>query len=403
MPLISIEEAIEEFRQGKFLIIVDDAKRENEGDLTIAAEAVTAEAINFMITNARGMLCVPVTRDCLERLNIPMMAKDESEAIHGTAYAMSIDYLKDNTTGISAYDRAATIRALLDPTARPEDFAQPGHTFPLRYCEGGVLARPGHTEASVDLARLAGMQPAAAICEVTNQNGTMARMPDLEDFSREHGINLISIAQLIAHRRRTEKLAERVGEARLPTQYADFTIYGYRSRYGSEQHAALVLGSWEPEEAVLVRIHSQCSTGDVFGSLRCDCGAQVEHALQAIAEEGKGVFIYMGQEGRGIGLHNKILSYHLQDDGLDTVEANEQLGFEPDPRSYSLGAQILVDLGVRRLRLMTNNPRKITGLSGHGLEIVERIPAPVKLTKENRKYLKAKHEKLGHIFSVDDG
>ena len=403
MPLISIEEAIEEFKQGKFLIIVDDAKRENEGDLTIAAEAVTPEAINFMITNARGMLCAPVTQDCLERLKIPMMAKEGTEAIHGTAYAMSVDYLKDNTTGISAHDRAATIRALLDPNTTPEDFAQPGHTFPLRYCEGGVLARPGHTEASIDLAKLAGLKPAAAICEVTNPDGTMARMADLEVFSREHGINLISIAQLIAYRRRMEKLAVRVGEARLPTKYADFTIYGYKSRYGGEEHAALVLGSWKPDEAVLVRIHSQCSTGEVFGSLRCDCGHQVGHALQAIANQGKGVFIYMGQEGRGIGLHNKILSYRLQDNGLDTVEANERLGFEPDPRSYSLGAQILVDLGVRKLRLLTNNPRKITGLSGYGLEVVERIPAPVKQTKENQKYLKAKHEKLGHIISVDDG
>ena len=403
MPLISIEEAIEEFRQGKFLIVVDDAKRENEGDLTIAADAVTAESINFMITNARGMLCAPVTRECLERLKIPMMAKGEAEAIHGTAYAMSIDYVKDNTTGISAYDRAATIKALLDPDVTPEDFAQPGHTFPLRYCEGGVLARPGHTEASIDLARLAGLKPAAAICEVTNADGTMARLADLEAFSREHDINLISIAQLIAYRNRTESLAVRVGEAKMPTKYGDFTIYGYRSRYGNEEHTALVHGSWEPDETVLVRIHSRCLTGDVFGSLRCDCGHQVEHALEAIAEEGRGVLVYMGQEGRGIGLHNKILSYHLQDDGLDTVEANERLGFEADPRSYSLGAQILVDLGVRRLRLLTNNPRKITGLAGYGLEVVERIPAPVKQTKENQKYLKAKHEKLGHIISVDDG
>ncbi len=403
MPLISIEEAIEEYRQGKFLIIVDDANRENEGDLTIAADAVTPEAINFMITNARGMLCAPVTRDVLERLKIPMMAKGEAEAIHGTAYAMSIDYLKDNTTGISAYDRASTIQAMIDPEATPEDFAQPGHTFPLRYCEGGVLVRPGHTEASIDLAVLAGLKPAAAICEVTKADGTMARLADLEEFSREHGINLISIAQLVAYRNRTERLAVRVGEAKMPTKYGDFNIYGYRSRFGDEEHTALVLGNWEPDEAVLVRIHSRCLTGDVFGSLRCDCGHQVGHALEAIAEEGKGVFVYMGQEGRGIGLHNKILSYHLQDDGLDTVEANEQLGFEADLRSYGMGAQILVDLGVRKLRLLTNNPRKITGLAGYGLEVVERIPALVKQTKENQRYLKAKHEKLGHIISVDDG
>ena len=401
MALVSIEEAIEEFRQGKFLIIVDDAKRENEGDLTIAAEAVTPETINFMIKHARGLLCMPVAAEYVDRLNIPMMTESRDKTIHGTAYTMSIDHLKDNTTGISAYDRAATVKAVIDPDSRPEDFAQPGHTFPLKYTEGGVLVRPGHTEASVDLARLAKMKPAAVICEIMNQDGTMARMPDLESFSREHGIGVISIAQLISYRRRTEKLAQRVGEAKLPTKYGEFTVFGYKSAHDEEQHMALVQGKWRADESVLVRMHSQCLTGDVFGSLRCDCGQQVEQALKAISSEGKGVFIYMRQEGRGIGLHNKILSYHLQDDGLDTVEANEKLGFEADPRNYSIGAHILVDLGVRKMRLLTNNPQKIIGLGGFGLEIVERVPMQVKMTEENRKYLEAKHEKLGHIISLE--
>ena len=401
MALVSIEEAIEEFRQGKFLIIVDDAKRENEGDLTIAAEAVTPETINFMIKHARGLLCMPVAAEYVDRLNIPMMTESRDKTIHGTAYTMSIDHLKDNTTGISAYDRAATVKAVINPDSRPEDFAQPGHTFPLKYTDGGVLVRPGHTEASVDLAKLANMKPAAVICEIMNQDGTMARMPDLESFSRKHGISVISIAQLISYRRRTEKLAQKVGEAKLPTKYGEFTVFGYKSAHDEEQHMALVQGEWNSDESVLVRMHSQCLTGDVFGSKRCDCGQQVEQALKAISSEGKGVFVYMRQEGRGIGLHNKILSYHLQDDGLDTVEANEKLGFEADPRNYSIGAHILVDLGVRKIRLLTNNPQKIIGLGGFGLEIVERVPMQVKMTEENRKYLEAKHEKLGHIISLE--
>ena len=401
MALVSMEEAIEEFRQGKFLIIVDDAKRENEGDLTIAAEVVTPETINFMIKHARGLLCMPVAAEYVDRLNIPMMARSRDKTIHGTAYTMSIDHLKDNTTGISAHDRAATVKAVIDPASRQEDFAQPGHTFPLKYTEGGVLVRPGHTEASVDLAKLANMKPAAVICEIMNQDGTMARMPDLESFSREHGISVISIAQLISYRRRTEKLAQRVGEAKLPTKYGEFTVFGYKSAHDEEQHMALVQGEWSADESVLVRMHSQCLTGDVFGSKRCDCGQQVEQALEAISSEGKGVFVYMRQEGRGIGLHNKILSYHLQDDGLDTVEANEELGFEADPRNYSIGAHILVDLGVRKIRLLTNNPQKIIGLGGFGLEIVERVPMQVNMTEENRKYLEAKHEKLGHIISLE--
>tara|TARA_B100001750_G_scaffold243794_1_gene259758 strand:- start:27 stop:1232 length:1206 start_codon:yes stop_codon:yes gene_type:complete len=401
MSLITAEQAIEEFRQGKFLIIVDDARRENEGDLAIAAEKITPEAINFMTKFGRGLLCMPVSSDYLERLNLPMMPQVGQTSESGTAFSASIDYMKDTTTGISAHDRSATVKAVIDLTSKPEDFAQPGHTFPLRYMEGGVLVRAGHTEASVDLAIMAKLQHAAVVCEILSDDGTMARLPDLEVFSKEQGINIVSIADIISHRRLTENLIEKTVDAKLPTKFGDFKVSGYSSRFDSDEHVALVMGKWEEDEDVLVRVHSQCFTGDIFGSLRCDCGTQVNQALQTISKEGKGVFLYMRQEGRGIGLHNKIRAYNLQDQGLDTVEANKCLGFEPDLRHYGVGAQILWDLGVRKIRLLTNNPKKIVGLNGFGLEVIDRVPMSINITKENKNYVKAKQEKFGHIIGLD--
>lgn len=401
MSLITAEQAIEEFRQGKFLIIVDDARRENEGDLAIAAEKITPEAVNFMTKFGRGLLCMPVSSDYLERLNLPMMPQVGQTSESGTAFSASIDYMKDTTTGISAHDRSATVKAVIDLTSKPEDFAQPGHTFPLRYMEGGVLVRAGHTEASVDLAIMAKLQHAAVVCEILSDDGTMARLPDLEVFSKEQGINIVSIADIISHRRLTENLIEKTVDAKLPTKFGDFKVSGYSSRFDSDEHVALVMGKWKEDEDVLVRVHSQCFTGDIFGSLRCDCGTQVNQALKTISKEGKGVFLYMRQEGRGIGLHNKIRAYNLQDQGLDTVEANKCLGFEPDLRHYGIGAQILWDLGVRKMRLLTNNPKKIVGLNGFGLEVVDRVPMSINITKENKNYVKAKQEKFGHIIGLD--
>jgi 3,4-dihydroxy 2-butanone 4-phosphate synthase/GTP cyclohydrolase II len=378
--------------------VVDDEQRENEGDLVMAAELVTPEAVNFIVTQARGLLCMPITGERLDALNIPMMASQNATSKHQTAFTVSIDYNKNTSTGISARDRAATIRAMVDPNAKPEEFSRPGHLFPLRYHPGGVLARAGHTEATIDLCNMAGLYPAGVVCEIMNDDGTMARMPDLEVFAEKHGLKILSIAQIIAHRRRHEKLIERVAEARLPTKYGEFTAIAYKSSVDVGEHIALTMGKWEADEPILVRIHSECLTGDVFGSLRCDCGEQIELALKILSREGKGVFLYMRQEGRGIGLHNKIKAYSLQDNGLDTVDANRKLGFEPDLRHYGIGAQILQDLGIGKLRLLTNNPRKIVGLSGFGLEIMERVPVEASVNDENRQYLRTKRSRMGHIL-----
>jgi 3,4-dihydroxy 2-butanone 4-phosphate synthase/GTP cyclohydrolase II len=334
----------------------------------------------------------------LDELDMPLMVGQNPSGKHQTAFAVSVDYNKGTTTGISANDRAATIHAMIDPKAKPEEFSRPGHLFPLRYHPGGVLARAGHTEAVVDLCQLAGMFPAGVVCEIMNDDGTMARMPDLEAFSERHGLKILSIAQIIAHRRRYERLIDRVAEARLPTKYGNFTAIAYRSTVDVGEHIAMTIGEWDAEQPVLVRIHSECLTGDVFGSLRCDCGEQIDMAQSILGEAGSGIFLYMRQEGRGIGLHNKIKAYSLQDNGLDTVDANKRLGFEPDLRHYGIGAQILQDLGVRQLRLLTNNPRKVVGLSGFDLEIVERLPVQASVNDENRGYLQTKRARMGHIL-----
>ena len=399
MPIASIPELVEELKEGNFIILVDDEDRENEGDLVIAAEKVTPEAINFMAKYARGLICVALTEQRVKELGLPMMAPHNT-SLHGTAFTVSVDAKYGVTTGISAYDRATTIKVLIDPNTKPDDLAIPGHIFPLRAREGGVLVRAGHTEASVDLCKLAGLYPAAVICEIMKDDGTMARLPDLEEFGQRFGIKIGTIADLIAYRRRHEKLVERVGEAQLPTRYGKFTIYGYRNKINGEEHVALVMGEIRGDEPVLVRVHSECLTGDVFKSLRCDCGQQLEMALKAIADEGRGVLLYLRQEGRGIGLCNKIRAYSFQDKGADTVEANKILGFPPDLRDYGIGAQILADLGVRKMRILTNNPKKVIGLRGYGLEIVETIPIVAPPTPENINYLKAKKEKLGHTIDI---
>ncbi len=400
MPLATVAEAIDDIKQGKFVIVVDDEDRENEGDLTIAAEHVTPDAINFMARYGRGLICMPIVGKRLDELQIPMMVERNTSGF-GTAFTVSVEAKHRVTTGISAHDRAATVRAILDPTTRPEDLARPGHMFPLRAAEGGVLKRAGQTEAAVDLARLAGLYPAGVICEIMNDDGTMARMPDLERFSQEHGIKIISVAQLIDYRRHREKLVRRVAEARLPTRYGEFVIYGYASVVDKEEHVALVMGNVTNGPPPLVRVHSECLTGDVLGSLRCDCGEQLHLAMKKIGEEGRGVVLYMRQEGRGIGLHNKVRAYHLQDRGLDTVEANTALGFPADKRDYGIGAQILVDLGLSRIRVMTNNPQKLVCLAGFGLEIVERVPLVSEPGPTNLRYLLTKQEKMGHILGLE--
>lgn len=398
MPLCSLEEGLEELKAGRFLIVVDDENRENEGDLVMPAQMVTPEAVNFCVTHARGLLCMPVIGERLDELQIPLMVIENGSEKNQTAFTVSIDYNVDTTTGISAGDRSATILAMLDPATKPDEFTRPGHIFPLRYHPGGVLARAGHTEAAVDLCEMVGMYPAGVICEVMAEDGTMSRLPQLEEFAEEHGLKILSIAQIIAQRRRTERLIERVAEARLPTRYGQFTAIAYKSHVDTGEHIALTIGEWTADKPVMVRIHSECLTGDVFGSMRCDCGDQIDLALKQISEEGNGVFLYMRQEGRGIGLHNKIKAYSLQDQGLDTVEANETLGFEPDLRHYGVGAQILRDLGVRKLNLLTNNPKKVAGLSGFDLEIVNRIPVEAEVTDENRTYMKTKKVRMGHIL-----
>jgi 3,4-dihydroxy 2-butanone 4-phosphate synthase/GTP cyclohydrolase II len=398
MPLSSLEEAITDLQAGKFVIVVDDERRENEGDLVMAADKVTPQAVNFMVTHARGLLCMPMVGERLQQLEIPMVGSEHTESNMPTAFTMSIDYSIGTTTGISAYDRAATIRALIDQKSGPGDFSRPGHLFPLKYHPGGVLARAGHTEAIIDLCNIGGMYPAGVVCEIMKDDGEMARLPDLEVFASKHGLKIISIAQIIAHRRRYDKLIERVAEARLPSKYGDFQIIGYRSTVEPGEHIALTIGSWEPDQPVLTRIHSECLTGDVFGSLRCDCGEQIELAMRILGKEGTGAFLYMRQEGRGIGLHNKIKAYSLQDTGLDTIEANQSLGFESDLRHYGIGAQMLLDLGIRKIRLLTNNPKKVVGLSGFGLEIVDRVEVEVPPNNENLVYLQTKRARMGHIL-----
>jgi 3,4-dihydroxy 2-butanone 4-phosphate synthase / GTP cyclohydrolase II len=394
----SIEDAVADVREGKLVVVADDADRENEGDLIMAADLVSPEAIAFMVRHTSGVICMPVTGDRLDELRLPLMVAAGNDP-QRTAFTVSVDVRRGTTTGISAADRAATIRAIIDPASGPEDLARPGHVFPLRYCEGGVLKRAGHTEAAVDLARLAGLHPAGVLCEVVNEDGTMARLPDLRAFADRHGLKLISIADLIEYRRRTEKLVSRVAEATIPTEQGEFRTYAYESLVDGGTHVAMVLGDVGDGERILVRVHSECLTGDVFGSLRCDCGTQLQDALRQIGAEGRGVVLYIrGHEGRAIGLAHKLRAYALQEQGRDTVEANIELGFAPDPREYGIGAQILVDLGVRSMRLLTNNPSKRAGLEGYGLSIAERVPLETRPTPHNREYLRTKREKLGHLL-----
>lgn len=399
MAISRIEDVLEDIRNGKMVIIVDDEDRENEGDLMIAAEKVTPEAINFMARHACGLICLSITEEMAKRLDLPLMVRDNTSPFK-TAFTVSIEAKEGITTGISAYDRAKTIKVAIDDNTKPEDLARPGHVFPLIARNGGVLVRVGHTEASVDLARLAGLKPAGVICEIMKEDGTMARLPDLEKFAEKHNLKIVTIADIIKYRTKTEKLVRRVVETRLPTSYAgEFKLIAYENDVDNQIHIALVKGEIGSDEPILVRVHSECLTGDVFGSLRCDCGEQLRCALKMIDKEGKGVFLYMKQEGRGIGLLNKLKAYTLQDKGHDTVEANLALGFPPDLRDYGIGAQILKDLGVTKMRLLTNNPKKIKGLEGYGLSVVERIPIEVEPNKENIAYLKAKRKKLGHILN----
>jgi len=395
--IVSVEEAIEDFRAGRCVIIVDDEDRENEGDLSVAAEFATPEAINFMAKEGRGLVCVAMARERLEELNLRPMVADGT-ALHGTAFTVSVDAKQGTTTGISAQDRAATIRALIDGETKPDDLARPGHVFPLQAKDGGVLARAGQTEASVDLSRLAGIYPAAVICEVMAEDGTMARLPALSEMAREHDLHIVTVESIMQYRRQREKLIHRAATSVVPTRAGTFTVYAYESLVDTKPYLALVYGEVGPDPT-LVRVHSSCLTGDVFHSRRCDCGEQLERALELIVKEGSGVLLYIQQEGRGIGLINKIRAYELQEHGHDTVEANQLLGFAPDIRDYGIGAQILADLGLREVRLMTNNPGKVVGIEGMGIRVVERVPLEIPPTDVNRGYLRTKREKLGHLLS----
>ena len=400
MTFGTIEQAIDDLRNGRIIIVADDEDRENEGDLVCAAELVTPETINFMTMHGRGLICLALTAERCDQLGLPQMTQRNTEEL-GTAFTVSIDAERrfGATTGISASDRSTTIHVAINPATQPSDLRRPGHVFPLRARPGGVLQRVGQTEASVDLARLAGLNPAGVICEILNPDGSMARRPELSDMAERHGLTFITVAQLVAYRLQTEQLVHRVAEARLPTEYGEFRIIGYRNDVDRAEHVALVHGEVDGKSDVLVRMHSKCLTGDVFGSQRCDCGIQLHGAMRKIAEAGRGVIVYLDQEGRGIGLLNKLRAYSLQDTGADTVQANQHLGFAPDLRNYGIGAQILRDLGLSTIRVMTNNPRKLVGIEGYGLEIVERVPLVASPNDENRSYLGAKRDKLGHLLS----
>ncbi len=396
----AIPEAIEDIKNGKVIMVVDDEDRENEGDFIVAAEKVTPEIINFMTKYGRGVVCAPITAQRADELGLESMV-DSNTSLHETPFTVSVDYIHGTTTGVSAIDRAATVRALINPKTKPSDLARPGHIFPLRAMDGGVLRRTGHTEAVVDLCRLAGLYPAGVLCEILNDDGTMARVPELMKRARKFCLKIVTVKNLIEYRMQREKLVRRVVSTKLPTRYGEFLVHLYKSETDSKEHVALVKGEISPEKPTLVRVHSECLTGDVFGSLRCDCNEQLIAALQLVEKHGHGVVLYMRQEGRGIGLMNKLKAYKLQDEGMDTVEANEKLGFRPDLRDYGIGAQILRDLGVGKMRLMTNNPKKVVGLHGYGLEIVERVPLEIDPNAMNERYLKTKRDKLGHLILIE--
>ncbi len=396
----SIEKALEDIRSGRIVIVVDDEDRENEGDFVVAAEKATPEIVNFLLKEGRGVVCAPVTAGRAKELLLEPMVESNT-SLHETPFTVSIDYIHGTTTGVSAADRAATVKALINPQAGPADFARPGHIFPLTASEGGVLRRAGHTEAVVDLCRLAGLGQAGVLCEILNEDGTMARVPELMKIARKLGLSVITVRSLIQYRMQREKLVQRIVSTRLPTRNGEFQLYLYKSKTDEKEHIALVKGEVKPDMPTLVRVHSECLTGDVFGSQRCDCSQQLQAAMQIVEKQGNGVILYMRQEGRGIGLVNKLKAYRLQDEGMDTVEANEKLGFRPDLRDYGIGAQILRDLGVRKMRLMTNNPKKVVGLTGYGLEIVERVPLEIDPNLYNERYLMAKRDKLGHLILFD--